>query len=64
VAVQALEFGSPASRSGLREGDIIIGANRRDVRSVEELRQAATQSGDRLLLRILRGEAALYLVIQ
>jgi Do/DeqQ family serine protease len=64
VVVQALEFGSPASRSGLREGDVIIGANRRDVRSIEELRQAAGQSGDRLLLRILRGEAALYLVIQ
>jgi len=64
VLVQALEFGSPASRSGLREGDLIIGANRRDVRSVEELRQAAGQSADRLLLRILRGDAAMYLVIQ
>jgi Do/DeqQ family serine protease len=64
VVVEALEFGSPASRSGLREGDVIIGANRRDVRSVDELRQAASMSSERLLLRIVRGQAALYLVIQ
>lgn len=64
VIVDALEFGSPASRSGLREGDVIIGANRRDVRNIEELKAAAKGSDNHLLLRIQRGNAALYLVIQ
>lgn len=64
VVVDALEFGSPASRSGLREGDIIIGANRRDVRNIDELKAAAGKSSSHLLLRIQRGNAALYLVIQ
>lgn len=64
VIVDALEFGSPASRSGLREGDIIIGANRRDVRNLDELKTAASRSENLLLLRIQRGNAALYLVIQ
>ncbi len=64
VIVDALEFGSPASHSGLREGDIIIGANRRDVRNIEELKAAAARSDNHLLLRIQRGNAALYLVIQ
>lgn len=64
VIVDALEFGSTASRSGLREGDIIIGANRRDVRNLDELKSAASRSENLLLLRIQRGNAALYLVIQ
>ncbi len=64
VIVDALEFGSPASRSGLREGDVIIGANRRDVRNLDELKDAASRSNNLLLLRIQRGNAALYLVIQ
>lgn len=64
VVVEALEFGSPASRSGLREGDVIVGANRRDVRNIDELKAAAGKSSSHLLLRIQRGNAALYLVIQ
>lgn len=64
VVVDALEFGSPASRSGLREGDVIIGANRRDVRNIDELKTAASGNDNHLLLRIQRGNAALYLVIQ
>ena len=62
--MDALEFGSPASRSGLREGDVIIGANRRDVRNIDELKTAASGNDNHLLLRIQRGNAALYLVIQ
>ncbi|CBL44494.1 predicted trypsin-like serine protease [gamma proteobacterium HdN1] len=64
VVVDALEYGSPASRSGLREGDVIIGANRREVHNLDELQDAAKRSDSQLLLRIQRGNAALYLVIQ
>lgn len=64
VEVVDIEQGSKAAQSGLRPGDIILSANRMRVESVEDLEKAASQSGQRLVLRIKRGNAALYLVLQ
>ncbi len=55
---------SPAARAGLRPGDIIVSANRRPVRDLDELAEAARRGGDGLLLNIQRGNGALFLLIR
>lgn len=64
VLVYGINPGTPAAMSGLRRGDIITAANKKRVRSLDDLNKAAKLSKDRLLLRINRGGAALFLVIQ
>lgn len=64
VVVNELQPGSPAAGSGLRPGDIILEANRQRVDDLESLRQAVHASKNKLLLRINRQGAALFLVIQ
>lgn len=64
VVVARIEPASPAIASGLRPGDVIVSANRQRVRSVDELKSAVKTTDARLLLRVLRGQAALYLVLQ
>jgi len=64
IRVAAIAQGSPAAQSGLQVGDVIVSVNRREVRSLDELKQVASSSPQRLLLRIIRGNAALFLVLQ
>lgn len=59
-----LEQGSPAQRGGLRTGDIIVSVNRIPVSSAEEMAKAARAGGNRLLLNVRRGEAALFILMQ
>ena len=63
VAVGAIAPGSVAAGSGLRPGDVIVSVNRQPVNSVDAVKKAAGNS-KQLLLRILRGNAALFLVLQ
>ncbi len=64
VVIANIQANSPAAYSGLRRGDIIIAANRQAVNSLEDLRKAVEQSKDKLLLRVNRGGAALFIVIR
>ncbi|MEE8059006.1 MAG: DegQ family serine endoprotease [Pseudomonadales bacterium] len=64
VVINDIERHSTAARSGLRPGDIILSANRVPVASIEELKRVASQSDSRLVLRVKRGNAAFYLVLQ
>lgn len=64
VVISGIQPGSPAAQSGLRPGDVIVSVNQQPVKTIEELAAALKPGGDRLLLRILRGNAALYLVLQ
>ncbi|HUH38378.1 MAG TPA: DegQ family serine endoprotease [Spongiibacteraceae bacterium] len=64
VVVAQIEPDSAALAAGLRPGDVIVSANRQRVRNVDDLRAAVRGSDARLLLRILRGNVALYLVLQ
>ena len=64
IRIVNVEPGAPALRFGLRQGDVILSANRQVVNSLEQLRKAAAQSKDRLVLRVQRGNAALFLVLQ
>ena len=64
LKVAALEEGSNAWQAGLRLNDIILSANRRKVRTLEHLDYALQLSKQQILLRVLRGNASLYLVIR
>ena len=64
VEITAIEAGTPAAQSGLRPGDVILSANRRPVDNIKMLKKAAKESKKRLVLRVKRGNAALYLVLQ
>jgi len=63
VLIADIEMGSPASRAGLRKGDVITSLNRKPVRSLQELKQASPTNRS-LLLNIRRGNTALFLYLQ
>ena len=64
VAVVEVERGSPAWVAGLRPGDVIVSINRQVVRSIDDVPLAVERSRQRLLLNIVRGDTALFLVIR
>lgn len=64
VLVLEIQPGSPASRAGLMQGDIILSVNRRPVNSVEEMKAAVSGNQQTLVMNILRGGRGLFLLIQ
>lgn len=64
VLVSEIAPGTPAARSGLRPGDVILSANKVRVKSIAELRKAVGKVDDRLLLQVKRGRAALYIILK
>jgi serine protease Do/serine protease DegQ len=65
VFVAQLDSDSKAAEAGLRPGDIILSANRKLVKTPEELINIIKANKDKpLLLNIRRGQGALFLVVQ
>ncbi len=64
VAVLEVERGSAAWQAGLRPGDVILSVNRIRVTRVPELRKAIGSPEEALLLYLLRGDEAFYVVIE
>ncbi len=64
VLVAAIAPNAKAAFSGLRPGDIIVGANRQRVKDIKSLNKALARSKDSILLHINRNGGALYLVIR
>lgn len=64
VQVLNVERGSIAWRNGLRSGDIITSVNKKDVGSVREFLAAVDKVSAPLLLRIIRGNTAAFLVLK
>lgn len=64
VVVSRIAPRSPADASGLRQGDIILEANRQRVRNLEDLNKAVGPGSKSILLNIQRGRTGLYLVIR
>lgn len=61
--VAAVERGSIAWRGGLRAGDVITAVNKKPVKNLDEFLKAVDKKDDSLLLLILRGNAAAFLVL-
>jgi len=64
VVVSAIAPNAVAAHSGLRPGDIIVGANKRRVTDVNSFASALKTGGNAILLQINRGGRGLYLVIR
>ena len=64
VMVSEIDQGSVAWRSGLRQGDIITSINREPVASTEQFFDLLSRNNGGLLLRIVRGNRAAFLVIR
>ncbi len=62
VMVEAIEDGSVAAGAGLQRGDLITHINRRRVTSLEEA-EAIIGSAERFLIKVRRGNAAFFVVI-
>ncbi len=63
IEVTSVAPDSPAAQRGLRAGDIITAANRREVRNLDELAAVAATS-TRLFLLVQRGDRAILLQIR
>ncbi len=63
VRIGSVEKGSVAWRHGVRENDLIVSANRRPVRDLDSLREAI-EGKDVLMLNVVRGTGALFLLLQ
>jgi len=64
IHVVNVQRGSPAWRSGLRKGDVITSVNRQIVKNVPAFLKFINGQDVPLLLRILRGNAAAFIVIK
>ena len=63
AVVTGVAQGSPASRSGFREGDVIIEFNRRQVKSVGEFAKAYREAKGPIAVLVQRGANTLYLAL-
>lgn len=64
VVITELDPDSVAAGIGLREGDVIVEANRKPTPDVEAFREATRESTDRLLLLVYREGALLYVALR
>ena len=66
VLVSKVERESLAHNEGIKEGDLIKEVNRKEVRSVSEFSEAIekVQPGDTILLRVVRGSRAFFVVLK
>jgi serine protease DegQ len=64
VLVAGVQDGTPAARSGLRAGDVIVGVNRMPVKSAAELTRALRGAAGAVALSVARGDARFYVVLR
>jgi len=63
ILVVSVEEGSNAWNSDLRAADVITSVNQQKVKTIDELKAIAAKSDKTILLNVLRGPSALFLVI-
>lgn len=64
VVVSAVKPNSPAAYNGLRPDDILVSANRIALHDIETLRRALSHDRSSVLLKIIRDNVSLFLVIR
>lgn len=64
VIVLEVERNSAAARAGLNKGDIIPSANQVALENLDDLKRASKRSDQGILLNIIRGESALFLLVR
>lgn len=64
VLVAECAEGSPAWRHGLRTGDLIIGVNRQEIESLDQLKAALADSKSVFTMNVIRDGAQIFLVMQ
>ena len=62
VEIVAMDPASPLSKSGVRQGDVILEMQRQPVRDLRDFGDIAStlRTGERLLLRLQRGDTSIY----
>ena len=63
-AVKTVDRSSRAYANGLRDGDIIVGINQRDIDDTGSLGELLQRNPRQLLLTVLRGQSLFYLLLQ
>lgn len=63
VLVTSVEEESKSWQSDLRPGDVITSANQQKIKNINELKSIAANAKNTLLLNVLRGPSAIFLVI-
>ncbi len=64
VVVARIERGSPAAKSGLEEGDLILSINRKKVTSIRDMKSIIQQSEGVLLIKLVRNNRSMFIVVQ
>lgn len=64
VQVLTVDPRSVAAKNGLRPNDIILSVNRRQVATVAEFERLAAQKDGQLLMQVLRGQAAFFVILE
>jgi serine protease Do/serine protease DegQ len=64
IIVMDVQRGSIAWRSGLRASDVITSVDKAPVKNLQEFLKAVDKKNDSLLFRIIRGNAAAFLVLK
>jgi serine protease Do len=64
AVVTSVEPDGPASDAGLREGDLIVECDRREVSDAKSLQKALEKSDKRALLLVRRGDNQLYMTVK
>jgi serine protease Do len=64
VVVSSVEPGGPAGEAGLRRGDVIVEVDRHAVHDSAELEKRLSETDDRALLLVRRGDSQLYVPLK
>jgi serine protease DegQ len=64
TAVKSVVKSSRAFASGLRAGDVIVGINQQDLESTADLAEALSRKPRQIMLTVVRGQSAFYLLLQ
>jgi len=62
--VSRIGEGSRAYAAGLRSGDLVVAVNRRDLQGASDFSRLAASHPRQMMLTLLRGDEAYYLLLQ